>query len=149
MHDKQSAAGELFAGGFNCAQSILAAFAGQSGVAPELALRMAAPFGGGMGRKGEVCGALIGALMVLGLRSSTPGLEGREEMYRITREFMAAFEQLHGNILCRQLVGHDIATSEGLQAARDAKVFSTICPAIVADTAMALASFIQNQPASD
>lgn len=142
MSDPPTAAGNLHAGGFNCAQSVFAAFAEQSGVTPEFALRLAAPFGGGMGRKGEACGALTGALMVLGLRYGNDQPEGKEEIYRITREFIAGFEQRHGTIVCRQLLGQDISTPEGLQAARDANLFSTTCPALVEATAKALHAFL-------
>ncbi len=63
-----------------------------------------------MAREGEVCGALSGALMVLGLEYGSQRPEGKEEMYHITREFMQQFEQRHGTILCKRLLGHDIST---------------------------------------
>ncbi len=131
-----------FARGFNCAQSILAAFAERAGISTEFALRLAAPFGGGMGREGTVCGALSAALMVLGLQYASDRPEGKEEIYRITRGFMAQFRERHGSIICNELLDQDISTPQGLQAARDKNAFATICPVIVDETAKALAQYL-------
>ncbi len=71
-----------FKEGFNCSQAVFAAFAPQSGLEREMALRIAGTFGGGMGRLGEVCGAVTGALMALGLQygcTDAQNAEGKEE----------------------------------------------------------------------
>ena len=65
--DHSKLAGELFAQGYNCAQSVLLAFEDITGLDRETAARVASSFGGGIGGSGEVCGALTGALMALGL----------------------------------------------------------------------------------
>jgi C_GCAxxG_C_C family probable redox protein len=137
-----------FARGFNCAQAIFSAFAGQFGVSSEFAMRLAAPFGGGIAREGEVCGALSGALMVLGLQYGKNRPEAKEEIYRIARDFMEQFRGQHGSIHCRELLGHDISTPEGLQAARDGNAFSTVCPLLIDETAKALARYLKDHPAS-
>jgi C_GCAxxG_C_C family probable redox protein len=142
MSDAAQVASSRFARGFSCAQSIFSAFAAEHGVDDELALRLAAPFGGGIGRAGETCGALSGALMVLGLRFARSRPEYKDEIYAITREFVAQFRQKHTSILCRELVGYDIATPEGLQAARAENAFARVCPALVDETAQALDKFI-------
>ncbi len=138
-----------FARGFNCAQSVFAAFAEQFGVAPGFALRLAAPFGAGMARQGEVCGALTGALMVLGLQYGSERPEGKEEMYRIAQEFMEQFEKRHGSLLCKQIIGYDISTPEGLQLAREQNLFATVCPIIVDDTAKALNEFLLSKHSAE
>ena len=135
-----------YARGFNCAQSIFSAFSAQLGVSSEFALRLAAPFGAGMGRAGEVCGALSGALMVLGLQYAKARPESKDEIYAITREFMEQFRQRHGSALCRELVGYDISTPEGLQAARDNSAFSVICPLVVEETTRSLERYIGEHP---
>jgi C_GCAxxG_C_C family probable redox protein len=84
------------------------------------------------------CGALTGALMVLGLQRGNIAPDGKDETYRIAEEFVKRFREQHGSILCRELVGFDISTSEGLQAARDSKVFATVCPRLVDETAKIL-----------
>ncbi len=142
MPDTEYLASEHFGRGHNCAQSVFAAFSDRLGLGPDLALRLSSPFGGGMARKGEVCGALSGALMVLGMQYGSERPERKEEMYAIAREFIEQFETQHGTVLCRRLIGQDISTPAGLQAARDANLFHTICPAIVRETARALDEFL-------
>ncbi len=136
------AANDRFARGFNCAQSVLAAFAERYDLPAETALRIAASFGAGMARAGEVCGALTGALMVLGLQYGSDHPEGKEEMYRLAREFMEQFEARHGSMLCKQIIGYDISMAEGLQAAREQNLFASICPAVVDATARALNEYL-------
>jgi C_GCAxxG_C_C family probable redox protein len=120
-----------FAQGCNCAQAVLAAYAPQFGLEPEIALRLAAPFGGGMARMGETCGAVTGAFLVIGLQSG----EAKEEIYQIVREFVRRFAARHGSIRCRELLGCDLSTPEGLQRAREQGLFSTRCRGFVRDSA--------------
>ena len=131
MSDPIQIANDRFAQGLNCAQAVLSAFAAQSGISEEAALLLASPFGGGIARQGQVCGALTGALMVLGLQRGNSTPEGRDETYRMAKEFMQAFQKRHGATPCRELIGYDISTPEGLQAAREQKVFNRVCPALV------------------
>ncbi len=137
-----------FARGYNCAQSIFSAFAEERGVSSELGLRLSAPFGGGMGRAGEVCGALSGALMILGLEYGSERPESKEEVYRVVGQFMDQFQHRHGSVRCSNLLGHDIATPEGLQVARSNNVFSTVCPLLVDETAKALDTYLAEHPSS-
>ena len=120
-----------FAQGCNCAQAVLAAYAPQFGLEPEIALRLAAPFGGGMARMGETCGAVTGAFLVIGLQSG----EAKEETYQLVREFVRRFAARHGSIRCRELLGCDLSTPEGLQLAREQGLFSTRCRGFVRDSA--------------
>lgn len=100
-----------------------------------------------MGRAGETCGALSGALMVLGLQYAGIRPEYKEQIYAITRDFLAQFQQRNGTTLCRELVGYDISTPEGLHAARENNAFAKICPLIVEDTAQALSKYLNEHPA--
>ena len=99
-----------------------------------------------MAREGEVCGALSAGLMVLGLQYASNRPEGKEEIYRIAREFVEQFRQRHGNVLCRELVGYDISAPDGLQAAKEHNVFGTTCPFIVEGTAKALTNYLSEHP---
>src|SRR5512140_2930835 len=110
MNDAPHLANGRFARGFNCAQSIFAAFAPRLGVSSELALRVSAPFGAGLAREGEVCGALSGALMVLGLQYGQDRPESKEDMYRLAHEFIYQFKQRHGAVRCSELLHQDIST---------------------------------------
>ena len=149
MPQTRRAARGRFARGFNCAQSVLAAFAERFGITASVALRIAAPFGAGMAREGEVCGALTGALMVLGLEYGSDRPEGKEEMYRLAHEFMQQFKKRHGTVLCRRLLRHDISTARGMQAARDENLFATVCPFLVDDTTRALNEFLHSRHSED
>jgi C_GCAxxG_C_C family probable redox protein len=132
---KQEDAANLFNDGFNCAQSVLAAFSSNHGLDKEKALRLAGSFGGGMARMGETCGAVTGALMVLGLRHGMTQKEdpqAKENNYQEVLKFVDEFKARYGSIRCGDLLGCEISTSAGRQKASDQKLFSTLCPKLVA-----------------
>lgn len=128
---------ERFSKDRNCCQSILEVFGPQRGLDADLALRLATGFGGGMGRMGEVCGAVTGAFMALGLAHGDPrgNAEAKERTYVAVREFSRLFEQRHGSILCRELLGCDIGTPEGMAEAVRKDLFTTRCRALVESAA--------------
>ncbi len=126
---------DTFSRSFNCAQSVFSAFAPQLGLDKVTALKLASPFGGGIARRGEVCGAVSGALLALGLKRGADTPAGKEEIYRLSQELMRRFEEKHGTLLCRDLIGCDISTPAGHQEAVERKVFTTICPALVREAA--------------
>ena len=123
----------VFSNNFNCSQSVLSAFAAQLGLDEQIALKMASPFGGGVARRGDLCGAVTGALLALGLARGADKPARKEEIYRLSQEFMRRFEEKHGTILCRDLIDCDLSISTGSQAAKDRGVFKTICPGLVSD----------------
>src|SRR5512141_594047 len=134
MDIKEKQASEYFAEGFNCAQSVLAAHAGQFGLEPEAAVKISAAFGGGMGRQGEVCGAMTGALMALGLKYgaiSADDKETKEKTHSLAHQFLDEFAKKNGPFLCRELLGYRIDNPEERKKAQEAGVFSTICPRLV------------------
>lgn len=123
-----------FSEGWSCSQAVLSTFASRLGLEPELAVRVAAPFGGGMARLGRVCGAVTGAFMVIGLKlgnTAANDQDAKEKTYQYVRELAARFEERHGSIECRDLLEYDLSTPEGLQAAREQGLFTTLCPAFV------------------
>ena len=128
-----------FKEGFNCSQSVFSTFAPTLGLDRETALRVAAPFGGGMGRTGETCGAVSGALMSIGLKYAQPRAgdkQAKEKMYALAREFLNRFgERNNGCVKCRELLGCEIDTPEGMQRAREQGLFETRCPKFVGDAA--------------
>lgn len=131
MSTQAEAAVAVFTNDYNCSQAVFSAFAEQFGLDPKLALRLASPFGGGLARRGEVCGAVSGALLALGLARGTDTPRSKEEIYRLSQELMRAFEAKHGSLLCRELIGCDMSTPEGHQAAAEKGVFRSICPGLV------------------
>ena len=124
---------ETFSRNFNCSQSVFSALSERYGIDEKLALKMASPFGGGVARRGELCGAVTGALMVLGLARGAETPAGKAEIYGLSQEFMRRFEEKHASILCRHLLGCDIATPEGARAAVERGDPSSICPGLVRD----------------
>ena len=127
--------------GFACSQAILSVYGEAFGLDRVMAYKLAAGFGGGMGRMAETCGAVTGAFMVLGLKQgwvSGEEVAGREKTYETIREFVRRFRQRHGTIVCRELLKCDISTPEGLQDARQRQLFSTVCHKVVADAAEVL-----------
>jgi C_GCAxxG_C_C family probable redox protein len=93
-------------------------------------------FGGGMGHMGETCGVVTGAFMVIGLRYSKiqdGENEKRDAGYKLIQEFTHRFEARNGSTVCRELLGRDISTEEGLAQARESGAFSSICPKLVQD----------------
>ncbi len=120
-----------FAQGLNCAQAVFATFAPALGLDETAALRLASPLGGGIGRSGNVCGAVTGGLMALGLGRDASTPEGKESTYLLAEEFIRRFREKHGTILCHVLLGYDISAPEGLAAARGSGRFKEICPFVV------------------
>ena len=123
----------VFSQNFNCSQSVFSAFAARFGLDRETALKLASPFGGGVARRGEVCGAVTGALLALGLARGAELPAGKEEIYRLSQVFMRLFEEKHNTVLCRDLIACDLSTPAGYQYATEKRVFTTICPVLVQD----------------
>ena len=126
-------ANELFGRKFYCSQAVFAAFAEEFGMTEEQALKIGACFGSGM-RKGEVCGACTGALMVLGLKygqSHEEDLDSRLKTNEATDRFMNEFKKANGSYLCKELLDCDLATEEGRTTALEKKLFTEFCPRMV------------------
>ena len=120
-----------FEKGFSCSQSVFSTFAPELGLSEETALKIASAFGGGMVRQGEVCGAVTGALMTLGLVYGSASPDDEEAIRQAGQDLMRRFKEENGSLLCRDLTGHEFDTPEGLEKARESGVFNTICPHLV------------------
>jgi len=134
-----------FGEGFNCSQAVLSALAPDLGLDRETALRVAGAFGAGIARMGQTCGAVSGALMVLGLKYSqirANDKQAKEEMYALAGEFMKRFEARHGSTLCRELLGYDVGTPEGMQLIREKGLFTSQCPKLVASAVEIVEQFL-------
>ena len=95
---------------YNCAQSVLCAYADIMGISEETAFRMAEAFGGGMGGMGSTCGAVNAMFTVLSYCNSDGLLEKgatKATTYRKIREASAAFEEEYGSIVCREILKGD------------------------------------------
>ncbi|HSA96184.1 MAG TPA: C-GCAxxG-C-C family protein, partial [Acidobacteriota bacterium] len=94
----------LFRQGFSCSQAVAAAFASDLGLDRDAALRLAQPFGGGIARRADWCGALTGAFLVIGLkhgRDRAEDVAARDKTYALVRELIDRFTARHGGVMCR------------------------------------------------
>ena len=105
--DHAAKARDLFAGGYNCAQAVVGAFADELGMTQHQAVRLASSFGGGMGGMRETCGAVTGMLMVAGLLfgyDSPKDDAGKKAHYAHVRALAEDFRAQHGTLVCRELL---------------------------------------------
>jgi C_GCAxxG_C_C family probable redox protein len=145
VDDPSEVASGFFGKGFNCAQSVLVAFIDQVGLTQSQALKLSSPFGAGVSRQGEMCGAVTGALMVIGLVQGSDSPSGKEDTYRLGQDFLQRFKAMHGSLLCRQLLDCDISTPAGLERARTGDLFSSVCPILVRDATALVRSTLVNR----
>ena len=127
-------AAKRFQEGCNCAQSVFATLAPSQGVSPEVALRIAGPFGGGIARTGATCGAVTGALMALGLAAGPfdpKDKDAKGRLYAVARDFMTRFQARHPSLVCRDLIGCDLSTPEGQTQFRDRNLHTAVCLPLV------------------
>ena len=101
----------LFETGMNCAQSVFCAFAEDLGMDAETAAKVSSGLGGGVGRLREVCGAVTGATLVLGMKYGPD----KTVVYEKVQAFAAEFKAEMGSIVCRELLSGSGATSGGAQ----------------------------------
>ena len=105
----------LFYEGYNCAQSVLLAFEDVTGLDRKTAAMLSSSFGGGLGRMREVCGAVSGASMVLGILrgyDDPKAAEAKKAHYHLIQDFAGRFRQANGSIICRELLS-GVNTVEG------------------------------------
>jgi C_GCAxxG_C_C family probable redox protein len=128
--ERSEHAKELFLEGNNCAQSVLLSFADDYGCSKELALKISAGFGAGMGRTQETCGAVSGAIMVLGIREGEKASDNDElklGAYGSTKELISKFTDEFQTTSCRELTGCDFNTDSGNEKFRSEGVMEKIC----------------------
>ena len=131
--DKVQEAVSVFKSGFNCSQAIVRTYGPEYGLTPLDSLRVSCGFGGGM-RRGDTCGAVTGALMVLGLRygpKDVTDTSAKNYVYSRVTEFCRRYESRCDSIICRELLGCDINTEEGMKQAGENDLFKTVCPEMV------------------
>lgn len=125
----------LFNNGFSCSQAVLGAFSKDFDLAHQTAMKLASAFGGGMAGCGETCGAITGALMVIGLkfgRVVPEDIKAKEKTYEITKELFQSFECKYNSLICRILRLEDTSTPAKERQAHE------ICSGYVRDAVIIL-----------
>ena len=136
---------KLFESRFNCAQSVFASFSQELGLDEKQALKIGGCFGSGM-RKGEVCGACTGALMVIGLKYGQCEINDRESKLKsdeLCVKFLEKFESINGSYICNELLNCDLKTKEGIDYAIRNNLFTEICPKMVESATMIVEEIIK------
>ena len=147
---RRERAAAAFAAGQNCAQAVVSAFADLLPVDADTAMRMASPFGGGLGRQREVCGAVFGMCLVAGFlygQSDVSDPAEKTRVYTMTQELCRAFREKNGHIVCRELLGLKEGPSSPAATPRTPDFYKKRpCPELVADAAEILEAYIAKHP---
>ncbi|MCP4290661.1 MAG: C_GCAxxG_C_C family protein [bacterium] len=131
MNKRVQTALDLFNENNTCSQAVLCAYAEDLGLKKVLALKIACPFGGGIGCRGDLCGAYTGACMVIGLkhgRVNPEDQEARDHTDQLVNELTEKFKnQNGGKLLCNDLLGCDRSTAEGVEFAKENNLHEVVC----------------------
>lgn len=135
--NKKEKAVEFFKKGYNCSQSVFVAFNKEFGLTEDVCLKTACAFGAGMGRNQHTCGAVTGALMVLGLRfGKGVGDDESKKKYTYSKvdDFFADFIRINGSISCRELLSNfDLRNEVDYAEIVKQNLFELKCEKYVAD----------------
>ena len=146
--DHSIKAGELFMSGCNCAQAVFLAFTDVTGMDRKTAAKLSAPFGGGIGRMREVCGAVSGMFMVLGLLygyDNADAKEAKKELYKQVQALAGEFSAQNASIICRDILKNP--PSDPNPTPRTAEFYAKRpCARMVMTAARLLDKFIAEHP---
>ena len=146
MSAKSDKAKELFKSGCNCSQSVLGVFCEELGLDFETAMKISAPFGGGMGRMREVCGTVSGMFMAAGLLFGEKDSPSKAELYKKIQDLAAKFKEQNGSIICRELLqGIESSTNPTPSERTETYYKKRPCVELVGDAVKILESYIKEQ----
>ena len=137
MNKKSDAAVGVFETGFNCAQAVFTAFSDELGLDRDSALKVSCGFGGGLAHSDGVCGAVSGAIMAISLKYGKSNPEdnaAKEKTYMLINRYLEDFKTRHGSINCTALIGYNLKSAADADKAREAGVFTSVCPELVRDS---------------
>ena len=147
---------ENFMAGYGCCQSVVAAFADLYGLDDTLAKKMAAGFGGGVGRMRMMCGAVSGIVMLTGLdcgQTEGSDREGKSACYKVVQELLAKSKQENGSLICAEILGlkgYEKAVNSYQASPRTAEYYKTRpCAAKVESAARIFADYLKAKQAEN
>jgi C_GCAxxG_C_C family probable redox protein len=123
---------------YTCSAAVFSAFSDELGLDPDTAKKIACGFGAGISKTGNICGAVSGAVMVIGLKygKTEAGDEAATEKTRtLVRQFIQEFTEKNGSVCCTDLLGYDLSDPQAYAAAKDSGLFLSKCPLLVRDAA--------------
>ncbi len=147
---KADKAKEHFLEGYNCAQSVLLAFADDCGIDKKTAALISSGFGGGLGRMREVCGAVNGMCMAASLLfgySAPKAFAEKKECYAMIQYLAGKFKEKNGSIVCRELLGLDKKAPTPPTPEQRTEVYykKRPCPLLIYDAAEILENYIEEK----
>ncbi len=147
---KREKAQSLFLSGYNCAQAVFAAFCDVTGMDEEAALKIAGPFGGGMGRMREVCGAVSGMFMVLGMTDGYTDVDSdatKMELYKKVQALAEEFRTRNSSIICREMMALPEKISDPTPEKRTPEYYGhrKSCIDAVGDAAEIIDNYLKNK----
>ena len=152
LEERVAHAVENFMAGYGCCQSVVAAFADLYGLDETMAKRIAAGFGGGVGRLRMMCGAVSALVILAGLDSGqTEGSdrEGKSACYKVVQELLARSKQENGSLICAEILGlkgYEKAVSSYVASPRTAEYYKTRpCAAKVESAARIFAEYLKEK----
>ena len=128
----------------NCSQAVFTAYGEHMGLGKvdyDTCMKITSAFGGGIAQTGNVCGALTGALMALGLKYGGTKREDNEKANKVAGNLLNEFKSLNGSIICRELINHDLITEEDIKQAYAKGSFNN-CPKFVEDASLILENLL-------
>ena len=120
-----------FEEGYNCAQAVFRVVAEEKGFYFGNIPILTAGFGGGIGLEGKTCGAVIGAVMALGMilgEEEKDPVNVKEKAYEYTPQLLRQFRKIHGTTICSELLEIDMMNPEERKKASDTNLFYEVCP---------------------
>lgn len=149
MKGRVEKAVENFKSGFNCSQSVVAAFADMYGFTEEQALRMSASFGGGIGRMRQTCGAACGMFLLAGLEKSAidgKDREGKAANYALVQELAEEFKKRNGSLICAELLGLKNPEGSAIPEARTEQYYAKRpCTRMVEEAAKIWSEYLEKE----
>ncbi len=152
LDERVARAVENFMAGYGCCQSVVAAFADLYGLDDTLAKKIAAGFGGGVGRMRMMCGAVSGIVMLTGLdcgQTEGSDREGKSACYKVVQELLAKSKEENGSLICAEILGlngYEKALSSYVASERTAEYYKQRpCAAKVESAARLFANYLKEK----
>ena len=152
LDERVQRAVDNFMAGYGCCQSVVAAFSDLYGLDDTTAKKIAAGFGGGVGRMRMMCGAVSGIVMLVGLdcgQTEGSDREGKSACYKVVQDLLAKSKDENGSLICAEILGidgHEKVNSSYVASARTAEYYKIRpCAAKVESAARIFANYLKNK----